>query len=124
MRLFEFETSLDTQKLVALGEFLLSRSTDTGTNKTIDLAAFINMANDMGISMTGKQLKDQSLLPPLSNLITNIEIDPADPEKGIVYFQGADAPSDKDSDTMTVDQARKTVDSMAKRASTKASKPL
>ncbi len=124
MRLFEFETSLDTQKLVALGEFLLSRSTDTGTNKTIDLAAFINMANDMGISMTGKQLKDQSLLPPLSNLITNIEIDPADPEKGIVYFQGANAPSDKDSDTMTVDQARKTVDSMAKRASAKASKSL
>ena len=124
MRLFEFETSLDTQKLVALGEFLLSRSTDTDANKTIDLAAFINMANDMGISVTGKQLKDQSLLPPLSNLITNIEIDPADPEKGIVYFQGADAPSDKDSDTMTVDQARKTVDSMAKRASAKASKPL
>ncbi len=124
MRLFEFETSLDTQKLVALGEFLLSRSTDTDATKTIDLAAFINMANDMGISMTGKQLKDQSLLPPLSNLITNIEIDPADPEKGTVYFQGADAPSDKDNDTMTVDQARKTVDSMAKRASTKASKPL
>jgi hypothetical protein len=36
-----------------------------------------------------------------------------------VYFQGADAPSDKDSDTMTADKARVTVDQMAKRATKK-----
>ncbi len=45
MRLFEFETSLDTQKLVALGEFLLARATDTNAQKKISVATFLQLAN-------------------------------------------------------------------------------
>jgi hypothetical protein len=45
----------------------------------------------------------------LNNLIANVEGDDA---TGTVVFRGADAVTD----TMTVDQARATVDSMAKRA--------
>jgi len=56
------------------------------------------------------------LLPPLSNIITNVEVDPADPSKGTVYFQGAENPAAAGSGTMSVDQARDTVNKMAKRA--------
>lgn len=120
MKLREFAgAEAQTPRLAALAEFLAGRAQDSNSSKTISTKAFINLAKGLGISITGQQLKDLSLLPPLSNIITNIEIDPADPEKGTVYFQGADAPSDKDSDTMTADQARVTVDQMAKRATKK-----
>jgi hypothetical protein len=51
----------------------------------------------------------------LSNIIDDVEIDPNNPENGTVYFKGSKEKT-PDSNTMTVDQARKTVDSMAKRA--------
>ena len=117
MKIFEVATGgLNNQKVMALSQFLLSRAEGTNANKTFDLAAFLDLANNMGISMTGQQLKDLSLLPPLSNIITNVEIDPADPKSGKVYFQGAEEPGAVDAETMTVDQARDTVNKMAKRA--------
>ena len=116
MRINEVTSSqVDTSKLAAVSQFLLARATDTNANKTFDLKSFINMANNMGISLTGSQLKDQSLLPPLSNLIDNVEIDPNDPESGTVYFKGSEE-NTPDGNTMSVDQARNTVNKMAKRA--------
>jgi hypothetical protein len=113
MRLFEFETSLDTQKLVALGEFLLARATDTDAQKKISVATFLQLANSQGISLSQDQLTTMAQQPPLSNIIQDIQ----DNE---IVFKGSEEPAPN----MTVDQAQQTVDRMAKRASAKASKSL
>jgi hypothetical protein len=106
MRLFEFEvSSVHTEKLAALSQFLVSRAQDTDAQKKISIAAFLELANNMGISLTDDQLRNLIQQPPLSELISDV----TDSE---VILKGAveDAPN------MTVDQARDTVDTMAKRA--------
>ena len=106
MRLVEFNTSTaNTEKLAALSQFLVSRAQDTDAEKKISIAAFLELANNMGISLADAQLRNLIQQPPLSELISDV----TDSE---VVFKGAveDAPN------MTVDQARDTVDTMAKRA--------
>lgn len=115
MRLFEFEVpAASTEKLTALSQFLLSRTEDTSAKKTMPVTSFIELASNMGISITGDQLRNLIQQPPLSEIIANIEADPAstDDNTGTIVFKGADevAPN------MSVDQARDTVDTMAKRA--------
>ena len=105
MRIREVAGDVDVNKLAALSQFLLGRAEDTDAAKTISTAAFIKLASNMGISITADRLMDLIQQPPLNNIIANIEGD-------TITFQGADVvPA-----TMTVDQARQTVDSMAKRA--------
>ena len=105
MRICEVAGDTDVKKLAALSQFLLGRAKDTDAAKTISTAAFIKLASNMGISITADRLMDLIQQPPLNNIIANIEGD-------TITFQGADVvPA-----TMTVDQARQTVDSMAKRA--------
>jgi len=111
MRLYEFENpiqSTNSEELTALSQFLIGRADDEGSRKTISVDAFLKAANDMGISLTRSQLISQSQQEPLNNLIQNVNDDE-------VVFKGSDEPED----TMTVDQARDTVDSMAKRATNK-----
>ena len=106
MRLVEFEVSgINAQKLAALSQFLVSRAQDTDAEKKISIAAFLELANNMGISINDAQLRNLIQQPHLSELITDI----TDSE---VIFKGTveGAPN------MTVDQARDTVDTMAKRA--------
>jgi hypothetical protein len=110
MLIREFQDSVDTQKLAALSQFLLARADDTGAKKTISVEAFLNLANNQGISLTREGLIQLSQRPPLSNLIQTVEGDR-------IVFQGAEG--EQVTDTMTVDQARKTVDTMAKRAAKK-----
>lgn len=110
MRLNEVTSSnVDTTKLAALGQFLLGRADDTGAKKTISVDTFIGLARDMGIALTASQLRDLAGQPPLNNIIANIEGDE-------VIFQGSEEYVPGADDQMTVDQARKTVDTMAKRA--------
>lgn len=99
-------TDVNNQKLVALGEFLIGRAGDTGAQKSISIDAFINMAQSMGISISAEYLRDLAEKPPLNNIIVNITDDK-------VIFTGANNSS---ADTMTVDQAEKTVEKMAKNA--------
>lgn len=111
MRLYEFESPLrgdNSGELAALSQFLIGRADDQGSTKTISIGAFLKAANDMGISLTRDQLISQSQEQPLNNLIQNVTDDE-------VVFKGSEEPDD----TMSVDQARDTVDSMAKRASSK-----
>jgi hypothetical protein len=63
----------------------------------------------MGVGITDDQLRNLVQQPPLSEIIANIE---GDAETGTITFKGAEevAPN------MSVDQARDTVDTMAKRA--------
>jgi len=99
-------TDVGNEKLVALGQFLIGRAGDTGAKKTISIDAFVNLAQSMGINITAEQLRDIADKPPLNNIIVNITNDE-------VVFTGANSAS---ADTMTVDQAEKTVEKMAKRA--------
>jgi hypothetical protein len=110
MRLKEFAGS-ETQdgRLAALAEFLLGRADDAGSNKKISTTAFISLAQNLGISLNDSQLRDLSQKPPLSNLISNV----TDTE---VMFRGSE---DEVTSGMSVDQARATVDSMAKSATKK-----
>lgn len=101
--------SEDAARLAALSQFLLGRAEDTDTSRTISVDAFIKLAGNMGVSITPQQLIDLSQKPPLNNIISNVENDK------ITFGGETTAP-----DTMTVDQARLTVDSMAKRAAKKA----
>jgi len=107
MRLVEFETSsANTEELAALSQFLLARADDTGAQKKISVPAFLKLAADMGISMTRDQLIAQADQPPLNNLISNIE-------GNEISFKGDETVDDA---TMSVDQARATVNQMSKRA--------
>lgn len=99
----------DLEKLTALSQFLMGRAADTDAAKTISTASFINLAQNMGISLTADQLRTYVQSPPLSNVINNVE---GDDDTGKIIFKGSEAVTD----TMTVDQARATVDRMAKRA--------
>lgn len=102
------EPSVDSAKLASLAQFLISRSDDRAAPKKISVGAFLKLAQDQGISLTQDSLINMSQRPPLSNLIRNIQGDE-------ILFKGDDTPDD----TMSVDQAQKTVDSMAKRATKK-----
>ena len=113
MRLVEFEvSSVNTEKLAALSQFLMSRTKDTNAKKTMPASSFLDLANNMGISLTDNQLRNLVQQPPLSEIIANIE---GDADTGTITFKGADevAPN------MSVDQARDTVNTMAKRAASK-----
>ena len=99
-------TDVSQEKLVALGQFLIGRAGDTGAKKSISIDAFVNMAQSMGININKDSLRDLAEKQPLDNVIVNITDDE-------VIFTGANSTS---SDTMTVDQAEKTVEKMAKRA--------
>ena len=110
MRLVEFDTSkANTEKLAAIGQFFLSRSKDTNAKKTMPISTFLDLSNYMGVSLTFDQLQNLSQQEPLSAIIADLNGDEA---TGEIIFKGADevAPN------MSVDQARDTVDSMAKRA--------
>ena len=110
MRLVEFNTSTaNTEKLAALSQFLLSRTDDTNAKKTMPISSFLDLSNNMGISLTFDQLQNLSQQPPLSEIIANIE---GDAETGTIVFKG----SDEVAPNMSVDQARDTVNTMAKRA--------
>ena len=106
MKLIEFEVnSANTQKLAALSQFLLSRAQDTDAEKKISIAAFVDLAKNIGVSLNDAQLRNLVQQAPLKELSADV----TDTE---VIFKGAveGAPN------MTVDQARETVNTMAQRA--------
>jgi len=105
MLIREFQDPSST-KLAALGQFLLGRAQDTNAKKTVNIDTFIGLARDMGIDITPERLQILSTQDPLRNIIANIEGD-------TVVFKGAE---ETVTPTMNVDQARATVDRMAKRA--------
>lgn len=114
MRIVEFDDQSSTApKLVALSQFLLARADDTNAKKSISTQTFLKLAQNQGISLTTDQLKDLVQRPPLNNLIQDVRGDDA---SGEVVFKG----DEQVTDTMTVDQARQTVDSMAKNATKRA----
>ena len=104
--------SIDSGKLAALSDFLSKRAQDTNAKKVISLDAFLSLAQSMQIPLTGDQLRTLIKQPPLSNLIADVE---GDDETGKVIFRGEGGDVVPGTE-MSVDQARATVDRMAKRA--------
>jgi hypothetical protein len=80
----------------------------------MSIDAFLNMAQNMGVVLSAQELYDASVASPLNELIDDVELDENNPEKGTIYFKGAGAGKPAQ---MSVDNARDTVNKMAKRAS-------
>ena len=106
MRLFEFADP-NSQKLMALSQFLSGRSDDESARKQISQQAFIDLAKSLGVNVTTENLGELIGQPPLSNIL-----DPLDPQSGVVSFKG----NTEAATGMSVDQARAVVDSNAKAA--------
>ena len=106
--------NIDSGKLAALAKFLRGRARDTDAVKPLSAETFIELANNQGIALTVNQLKDMIQRPPLSNIIADVT---GDEDSGEIIFQGSDIGTGDQ--TMSVDQARDTVDRMAKRAAKK-----
>jgi len=104
--------SADVNRIAALAQFLLGRAEDTDAQKSISTDTFINLARNQGISLTVTQLKNMIQQAPLNNIIADVTGD--ENGGGKVVFQGSDIGAGDQ--TMTVDQARQTVDRMAKQA--------
>ena len=108
MRLREFDESANSVlKLAALSQFLSDRANDEAASKQISQAAFIELAQSMGVNVTEQNLSDMISRVPLSNLL-----EPLEPNSGIVRFKG----NTEATTGMSVDQAREVVDSNAKAA--------
>ena len=106
MRLFEFADS-NSQKLMALSQFLSGRSEDESAQKQISQQAFIDLAKSLGVNVTSENLGELIGQPPLSNVL-----DPLDPQSGVVSFKG----NTEAATGMSVDQAQAVVNSNAKAA--------
>jgi hypothetical protein len=103
MKLFEVYGS--EMELAALVQYLISRSEDLGTKGKVGTETFLNMADNLGINISLSQLQSMAQRAPLKNMIADVS-----PQH--VSFDLTSAGKA----TMSVDKARKTVDSMAKRA--------
>jgi len=106
MRIFEVADP-NSQKLMALSQFLSGRSDDESAKKQISQQAFIDLAKSLGVNVTLENLGELIGQPPLSNIL-----DPLDPQSGVVSFKG----NTEAATGMSVDQARAVVDSNAKAA--------
>jgi hypothetical protein len=106
MRLFEFAAP-DSQKLLALSQFLSGRADDTTAKKEISQDAFIELARSLGVNITPDSLVAITGQEPLSNVL-----EPIDPNSGVVRFKG----NTESNPGMSVDQAEAVVNSNAKSA--------
>jgi hypothetical protein len=94
-------------QLLALTTFLKDRAEDENAQAQISQAAFIDLAQSLGVNVTAANLSDMIVQPPLSNVL-----EPLEPNSNVIRFKG-----NTEADTgMSVDQARAVVDSNAKAA--------
>lgn len=105
MKIYEVLVENQDQELTALAQYLLSRSEDVDAKKIISTDAFINLARDMGISLTVDTLQQQANQSPLNSIISNVNNDQ-------IEFVGIDSTTA----AMKPDKARKIVSKMAKRS--------
>ena len=111
MLIFEVENitgQVDSDKLMALTQFLSGRANDTDSKKQISTQAFVQLAQSLGVNVTADTLGDLIAKEPLSNVLL-----PYEPNSNVVKFKGNDEPADA---AMSVDQSRAIVDQNAKAA--------
>ena len=95
------------ERLLALVTFLKDRAQDEDARAEISQAAFIDLAQDLGVNVTPENLADMISQEPLSNML-----EPLEPNSDRVRFKG----NTEAQTGMTVDQARAVVDANAKSA--------
>lgn len=95
------------ERLLALATFLKDRAQDEDARAEISQAAFIDLAQDLGVNVTPENLADMISQEPLSNML-----EPLEPNSDRVRFKG----NTEAQTGMTVDQARAVVDANAKSA--------
>ena len=96
------------QRLSAMATLLRGRAKDTYAVKPYSVDAFVDLARENGINMDRERLMTLAAQPPLNNIIANIQGDD-------IIWKGSETIT-PDGETMSVDQARKKVNQMAKRA--------
>ena len=95
------------ERLLALATFLKDRAQVENARAEISQAAFIDLAQDLGVNVTAENLADMISQEPLSNML-----EPLEPNSDRVRFKG-----NTEAETgMSVDQARAVVDANAKSA--------
>ena len=99
--------SSDPAQLLALTTFLKDRAQDENARAEISQAAFIDLAQSLGVNVTADNLSDMIAQPPLSNVL-----EPLEPNSNVIRFKG----NTEAVTGMSVDQARAVVDSNAKAA--------
>jgi hypothetical protein len=111
MRIFEVDDSASattsSNDLMGLADFLAGRISDTDANRDMSQAAFISLAQSLGINVNQSNLGDLIAKPPLSNIL-----EPLDPNSGVITFKGG-APIDT---AMPVNRAQDIVAAAAKSA--------
>ena len=99
--------SSDSTRLLALTTFLKDRAQDESARAQISQAAFVDLAQSLGVNVTTANLADVIAQEPLSTVL-----EPVDPNSGVLRFKG----NTEEVTGMSVDQARAVVDSNAKAA--------
>jgi hypothetical protein len=95
------------ERLLALATFLKDRAQDEDARAEISQAAFIDLAQDLGVNVTPENLADMISQEPLSNML-----EPLEPNSDRLRFKG----NTEAQTGMSVDQARAVVDANAKAA--------
>ena len=95
------------ERLLALATFLKDRAQDENARAEISQAAFIDLAQDLGVNVTPQNLADMISQETLSNML-----EPLEPNSGRLRFKG----NTEEVTGMSVDQARAVVDANAKQA--------
>ena len=98
----------DNQRLLALATFLKDRAEDENAQTQISQAAFIDLAQSLGVNVTPENLNQMISQDPLKNILQPIQ-----PGSNVVQFSGN---TKSQAIGMSVDQARAVVDSNAKAA--------
>lgn len=94
-------------QLLGLVEFLAGRADDTGARRQISKAAFMSLAQLLGINVTAANLNAIVGRPPLSNML-----EPVEPGSDMITFRGGEvAPTQ-----MPVNRAQDIVAQAAKSA--------
>jgi len=107
MRIQEVASDPNPDRLAGLVKFLAGRADDTGARKQISKAAFMSMAQQLGVNITDQNLQDMVSRPPLSNML-----EPIDPQSDQITFRGGETGSVD----MPVDKAQDIVAKAAKSA--------
>jgi hypothetical protein len=94
-------------RLVGLVSLLVGRAEDTGARKQISKAAFMSMAQQLGVNITDQNLQGMVSRPPLSNML-----EPIDPQSDEITFRGGET----DTVDMPVNKAQDIVAKAARSA--------
>ena len=100
----------DKEQIAAIGQLIADRTEDKDSPSKLSTAAFVNIANKLGIPVSKESLMDLAEKGVLSSVIKDVNPDE-------IQFKGQ---KDINPTEMTVDKAKKVVSRMAKRNAKKA----